>query len=258
MGIVRDAVVDYVLFQNKVGQEEWEERYAHLPPRLHVSDLGHCPRKAMLSLTGVTETDLFDPYVLEVMRCGHVWEGQTYEALARSGKLSEQDLVYAEHWAGSIDFIYNGVIVEHKATSVYNYRGDKLPYIWHLLQLLGYAHLYKKMHKLLALPDTVLFYRSWASWMEVDVRDMGDSIAWEGLKNGKDVGGSVDISVTAEMVEFEAIMDSGKVPDRYEKPWTEDFTCCRVGRRKKLAWPRCVYFHECWKKEHPGSGPIEL
>lgn len=254
---VRDAVQQFIRNQHK-DNGQWEKRHRG---RLAVSDLGHCPRKALLRVAGVKQTNPFDDYVLEIMRAGTVWEDETERALrlVYGDRLSTQDRVSNDDWVGHTDFmVIPGQLWEHKATNSVNFRRKNgLPYEFHCLQLLGYQRLIKETTG--EEPEAFLYYRSWADWAELQVWGYSDEIYWEGEMNGYTKSGSFDLSIDDEMAKLEkylhAYRETKELPDKYDMPFEKQFACCRVNKKKGTARPSCTYFSHCWP-EYDGNEAI--
>lgn len=260
--MIREAVLQHIMEVRKVSQLAYLARREGRPTRLHVSDLGHCPRKAYLRMQGAEMTHPFDDYVKEIMHAGLVWESETRIALrAAYGDASMKSEVSVENemWSGRIDFMLPGnVIVEHKATSPVNFvRKDRLPYVFHCLQVLGYANL---LPQTFVAPATKLYYRSWANWAELEVWQNGSDIEWEGQINGRYKNGEfLGTNVLQEMALLEGFWEAfwrdGTLPPRYDTPFTKQFGCCRV--TKKGAYPSCTYFGLCWPQMAYLKGPFD-
>ena len=90
MNIVREAVIEHVRACNTKGNKARGDELSQLPPRIPVSQIGHCPRQAIFEAVRwhpdhplhVDPTHPFDDYVMEIMEAGNVWEHQTGKALA--------------------------------------------------------------------------------------------------------------------------------------------------------------------------------
>lgn len=249
---VREAVQRFIRDQHN-GDGDWAKAHSG---KLAISDLGHCPRKALLRVAGIEPTDPFDDYVKEVMRAGIVWEEETKRALEHviTKRLCTQTRVENDDWVGHLDFTWPGVIVEHKATNSVNFRRKNgLPYEFHCLQVLGYQRLVKEETG--KEPAAFLYYRSWANWGELQVWGYSDEIYWEGEINGYEKSGSFDLSIDDEMASLEADLEAYRetkhLPDTYETPCEKQFACCRIDKRKKIARPSCTYFSHCWPDYDP-------
>jgi len=265
MTIVRAAVLQHILEARKKANAAYQARHQgeDRPVHLHVSDLGHCVRKAYLRMQGV-EGKPFDEYIQEIMHAGLVWETETETALraAYGDGLRTQGVVENEIWSGRKDFELPGnVIVEHKATSPVNFlRKDRLPYRFHCMQVLGYCLLTQLQEKMFIAPTARLYYRSWANWAELEVwEDTEGAILWKGEINGRSkCGGFPDSSIAGEMAFFETFWEpfwhDGSLPPRYATPFTEIFGCTRT--TKQGYWPSCPFFGQCWPEMAFLKGPF--
>jgi hypothetical protein len=161
---VRDAVIEQVRACNEQGNKARGNELSQLPPRIPVSQIGHCPRQAIFEAARwhpdhplhVDPTHSFDDYVMEIMEAGNVWEYQTGKALSRefgsryTHWLREDPALRVgnKYWSGHIDFWIepcqdypDGAIIEHKATNPVNFvHKDRLPYLFHCPQVLAYRH----------------------------------------------------------------------------------------------------------------------
>jgi hypothetical protein len=161
---VRDAVIEHVRACNEQGNKARGGELSQLPPRIPVSQIGHCPRQAIFEAARwhpdhplhVDPTHPFDDYVMEIMEAGNVWEYQTGKALSRefgsryTHWLREDPALRVgnKYWSGHIDFWIepcqdypDGAIIEHKATNPVNFvHKDRLPYLFHCPQVLAYRH----------------------------------------------------------------------------------------------------------------------
>lgn len=252
MGLVRDAVVKHVVISNRESRERWQKRHKDRPDRLFVSDLGGCVRKSYLRLRGEEVTHPFDPYVLEVMKAGKLWEWETTCAMRRAygTKLQEQVPVGNKIWSGRIDYLLPGkTIIEHKATNPVNFKyGSRLPYVHHCLQVLAYRIL-------LGGGEATLYYRAWDQWAELDVWQHREGIAWDGEFNGKHKSGLLEgLDIVEEMARFEEWWDREGLPPCYETPFEKNFACTK--RQRKLYRPACSYFGFCWP-QYPQDKPFK-
>ena len=189
MNPIRNAVTNYIETRHVEGNRKRGDELGKLEPRIPVSQIGHCPRQALLEAVRyhpehplhAEPTHGFDAYVKEIMEAGNVWEHQTGKALA--GQFD--GVVHWEHddpalrvrngvWSGHIDFLIEecadfpaGAIIEHKATNPVNFqRKDRLPYPFHCMQVLMYRRLLQQKLQSDYVIPTYLYYRSWSNWVK--------------------------------------------------------------------------------------------
>ena len=229
MSYVREAVIEHVRTCNEHGNQVRGDELSKLPPRIPVSQIGHCPRQAIFDAARwhpdhplhIDPTHPFDDYVMEIMEAGNVWEYQTGKALAsklNGGVHWKRDdpalRVGDDVWSGHIDFLIDpcqelpdGAIIEHKATNPVNFvRKGRLPYLFHCMQVLTYERLLRAGLGRQSDIPTFLYYRSWANWAELSVWDSDRYIVWEGEINGKWKSGEFEMQYTLseqmEMLEY--------------------------------------------------------
>jgi len=278
MSYVREAVIEHVRACKERGNWARGDELGKLPPRIPVSQIGHCPRQAIFEAVRwhpnhplhVDPTHPFDDYVMEIMECGNVWEHQTGLAMGRRFGESVHWLrddpalrVGNEYWSGHIDFLVQpcevypaGAIIEHKATNPVNFvRNGRLPYEFHCLQVLTYERLLREQAGLDYIVPTYLYYRSWNNWAELRVWDDYRHVIWEGEINGKWKSGEIELpdSLDEEMDHLEYYWRRQELPPRYETPTAKVFSCARVN--KTGTYPSCQYFGACWP-ELPQEGPL--
>lgn len=274
--IVRPAVIAHRKEQHRLGDIAWEAKYKHLGQRLHISDLGGCPRAAYLRLLG-HEPRPWDDYTIEVMQAGNVWEHENGEALSRyyhehigNHGLITQTVLGDGIWAGSDDYELanlNGVnyVIEHKNTSNANFQyGNRLPYNFHIYQVLGYAYL---LHQTKPIQDwqARLYYHGRGNWAEFEVYesapfvDGSAHILYEGQINGKPVHGELPTSLYLEMEKLERYWPD-TLPPTYDTSVDFDITfgCTKSRGRKghKVHYPSCRWWVHC--HDLPYDQPVEL
>jgi hypothetical protein len=273
---IRDTVIQHVRECHEAGNQARGDELGQEEPRLSVSQIGHCPRMAILDAVRyhphhplhAAPTHDFDDYVLEIMEAGNVWERQTGKALARRfgdrvhWQRGDPELrVRNGCWSGHIDFLIEpceaytgGAIVEHKATNPVNFqRKDRLPYPFHCLQVLMYAELLRQKRGLSRAMPTYLYYRSWSNWAELQVwRDDGYTM-WEGEMNGKHKSGTIELDLGEQAGVIEHYWQAQTLPPRYDTPVQVQFSCARA--RGGDVYPDCRYFGACWP-ELEQEGPI--
>ena len=276
MNPIRNAVTNYIETRHVEGNRKRGDELGKLEPRIPVSQIGHCPRQAIMEAVRyhpdhplhAEPTHSFDVYVKEIMEAGNVWEHQTGKALAEQfdGVVHwERDdpalRVRNDVWSGHIDFLIEecdhypaGAIIEHKATNPVNFqRKDRLPYPFHCMQVLMYRRLLQQKLQSDYIIPTYLYYRSWSHWAEIQVWEYDDGIEWEGEINGRTKSGEFDICMDDTVRELQDYWLRQVLPPRYRTPTTVKFSCAKV--RKGQAWPDCRYFGTCWP-ELPQEGPF--
>ena len=280
MGILRQSVIQHVRTANHESNRIRGEELGKLPPRIPVSQIGHCPRQAILEAARYhpdhplhrDPTHDFDDYVKEVMECGNVWEPQTGLAVAEQwgDKVHWQRhdpmlRVGNENWSGHIDFLVEpcedfpiGAIIEHKATNPNNFhRKGRLPYQFHIMQVLQYERLARRKLGWGGRIPTYVYYRSWNNWGELAVWDDGHYLAWEGEINGRSKSGEFEMESTFdEMVEsIEVYWREQRLPPRYATPIAHKFSCAKV--KDGEGYADCRYFGVCWP-ELSQHGPFDI
>lgn len=163
-------------------------------PRLWSSDMGYCPRKALMRITGYEKTIDFSTESKLKMRGGVILEDETGRALQEVHGEQNVDTQFrfsTDIWSGKGDFVlYHGtmlpIIVEHKATGDkwWNYKGN-IPNPAHVGQLWLYGELYREAHGI--MPQLILFYRSWGHYAELELTEgaQGAGINCVGLMDDK-------------------------------------------------------------------------
>lgn len=269
--IVRPAVIAHRKEQHRLGDIAWEAKYEN-KHRLHISDLGGCPRAAYLRLLG-HEPRPWDDYTIEVMQAGNVWEDQNLLAIAHhygtEAIIRTQTILGNGIWVGSDDYELanlNGVnyVIEHKNTSDANFRyGNRLPYDFHIYQVMGYAYL---LHQTKPIQDwqARLYYHGRGNWAEFEVYesapfvDGSTHILYEGQINGKPIHGELPTRLYLEMEKLERYWPD-TLPPAYPTPVDFDITfgCTKSRGRKghKIHWPSCRWWNACYDLSY--DKPIE-
>jgi hypothetical protein len=210
--------------------------------RLWPSELGGCPRKAIYRVAGTKESNPFDDYVIEVIHSGLIWEDWISHHLERKSYRT-QVAVDNEFWSGKIDALYGLQVIEVKDTSSFNFRGKRLPYAHHALQVLAYK-------KLLPGETATIFYHGRGDWAELTIEQQDGAILFTGEQNGHEVQGHLDgLDIDDEMATMEAHLaawlENSELPPRpYESPFEERFACTKQVRGGSRA--ACVFCNLCW------------
>lgn len=243
--------IDRVQYKDNLA---WEEGHRG---KLAVSDIGHCPRKAMLRFMGVKETNPFDTYVKRLLWSGKTAEEKLERALRSvyGEDLQAQVRVENDAWTGTVDFLVPGKVIEHKETSSKNFRYNRLPYDFHLLQVLMYRRMLVDQGIVPIYTEAVLYYQLRAEWAEFKVWESGKFIYYRGEVVGKSREGELDTHIEIERRNLEKWFEAGIVPDRYETPFERNFECCSL--YSKVAYPSCVYFDLCFP-EHAGKTNLTI
>ncbi len=219
--------------------------YSHSgKPRLYVSEMGRCPRRAMLRVQGFQPSAPFAPTLLEAMGIGNAMETDSAIQLSKSCPTLIQQLTLANStWSGKADFMIPGkpdTIIEHKtANSLHWDYAQKLPQPENVAQLYLYGQLYQELHhKPVRL---VLYYRGWSKWaeFEIDTED-DDIVTCTGLVDGEKRVRSWEAGF-GEMRRFmEGHFAAGTVPDLPACGANEKDGCLFRGE------PSCGYHSQCW------------
>ena len=266
-------MLEHVHACQEAGNQARGDELGKEKPRISVSQIGHWPRAAIYDAfrwhrdhrLHVEPTHPFRGYVQEIMEAGNVWEHQTAKALARkfgdAAHWRKDDpalRVRNSCWSGHIDFLIDpcheypaGAIIEHKATNPNNFKAkDRLPYLFHCLQLLTYRQLLQQKDPSIGYLPAYLYYRSWANWGELSVWEDDRYIVWEGEINGTYKSGEIEMEYTREeqMAMLEHYFIRQELPPRYETPTAVIFSCTRI--RGKKVYPDCLYFGHCWPSCH--------
>jgi len=262
---LHDLMVKEYKDASRLRDEAWEIEHDGTDPRLFVSSLGMCVRKAYLDAfrvrTGNKVTNPFDDYVIEVMRMGTELELNSQETFRWIFKdnLHEQVSVRNDIWSGRIDFVVetcedfpSGVIIEHKGTAPWNFHAKRLPYKHHVLSALAYQKLYYETHG--GMLPVVLYYRCWNNFAQFEVFETDDGIGYEGQVNRRIRSGSLDTTLPAEMSLYEEHWGETELPPTYDSPFTENFACTKNVKALKGKAVACQWFHKCWPQL--GEGPF--
>jgi hypothetical protein len=266
MTLVHSTYMEFVKQRARAHDLEWIASHLDKPPKLFISALGFCHRKAFFDATRALPdhpwhaeiTHPHNDYLLLKFRDGNVGEEATAQALSwmHGTDLTCQFQVEDPIWSGRPDFLIDpDTIVEHKVTAHGNFvRKDGLPYIFQCFQVLAYRKLLipqlgRDLH-------ARLYYRGYpGDWAEFEVFDCGDLIVYEGHVNGKARSGQFDASLSEEMEGFEHYWLADELPPRCDHPLSMQFGCAR--ETKAGIFPDCLYFSRCWPELLPKEGPID-
>ena len=230
--------------------DAWTEKYEHLSKRLHISDLGKCPRAAYLRLRGFQPLKWSD-YQIDLLHYGNLIEADNLIAMQRMFLDTLSQIVLDNGvWAGSLDFgiVAEGkkIVVEHKTTAVRNFRirARRLPYDSHLLQVLGYVHLLRECGY--GDYEARVYYEMREHWAEFVVWE-GDFITWEGMIDGRYIRGDLFTTLHEEMNKLEQYWPYN-MPPVLSDPFVSEypFQCAGRARNGDMV-PRCRWFDYCWE-----------
>ena len=202
MGVIRDLILEQVERGAAERDQLWLERHVGKEPRLFISSLGGCARKAFFDAYqhveghpwNVEKTHPFDLYLLEKFKYGNDWEDVTFQELSRQlpGRVVRNIPLGDEIWAGRADFLVgecfphlfpSGAVIEHKTTATWNFTYSeekrRLPYQSHCYQVLAYKAFLDQMTGL-DIP-AYLYYRSANNmWAEFEGWECGEEIIVDG------------------------------------------------------------------------------
>lgn len=231
-------------------------------PLLWASELGKCPRAAMLRVTGVGEPAPPETRMMLYARAGIMWENDTTEAMKwRYGDAVNDQLVLKnDHWSGRCDFVLyhddpdkQTVLIEHKAkgSKWFNYNNE-LPETNHVAQLYTYWHVYKEQFG--TEPLLVLFYRSWGHYAEFYISICDGYVMIDGIVDGQATTKRRIIDLDGMRLELESYHDSGELPP------------VLLDKSQGCTWngePSCKFYRHCWgndkgKPETAESKPEEI
>lgn len=232
--IVQSAIEQYVNTE-----EEYEPTGE---PRLWGSDVGYCPRKAMLRVQGYPVTIDFSTDTKIRMSNGVAFEDETAKALLAvygAERVDTQFVLSTDIWSCKVDFvIYHGtdhpVIIEHKATGDkhWNYN-NSLPQPAHVAQLAIYGRLYKEVYGI--TPALILYYRSWGHYAELSISP--DSQTYFGTMDGVPVNGDFPVDIDTLRATLENAYLADELP-----PILADKTAGCYFRGK----PSCSMYYHCF------------
>lgn len=215
------------------------------PRRLWGSDLGYCPRKAMLRVLGYPATIEFSTDAKLKMRAGVVWEDETIAALLDlygDQRLITQFVLSTPVWSCKVDAVLDHhtdrpVLIEHKAVGDkwWNYKSS-LPKPEHIAQLWLYGELYRELYDI--PPRLILFYRSWGHYAEFALgsADSPTGLRVEGEIDGIAYTRTLDLPLAERRASLERSYASGQLPDRLAN--REDGCTFRGA-------PSCAMYYHC-------------
>lgn len=233
--VIHDMIQRHIEQQRE--ESSWEKEHRG---KLAVSEIGGCPRKAMLRLHGVEPSDPFDDFVLRLMWSGQMAESKLEAVLNEqlNGDFVSQQRVENEYFIGTIDFMTEIHVIEHKETGQNRFKYKDLPYSFHCLQVLAYEHLVEGYEM-----DALLYYQNQANWAEFRVWQE-DVVQWEGYIDGKFKSGNVDTTLEEEMEALVVWYKRNEIPERYETPFEKQYHCTRMYSTN--AYPGCSYYNFCF------------
>lgn len=262
-GEIHNMII-YPVMQSYIDESQetndWKWKKAH-EGKLAVSDVAHCPRRAMLKVKGVPPSDPFDPYVRRILWSGRMAEEKMIKVLGDvyGNSLRTQVPVENDMWRGTVDFLIPEAVVEHKETAYKNFRYNNLPYEFHLSQVLMYRRLLLESGQEDIDLKAVLYYQLRANWAEFEVWSTPHSIIYEGHVTGKEKNGSIGTTLEAERAKLEEPYKEDKIPPRYETPFEKNFECTSMYYSSKKAYPGCTYWNYCWgDSEYTGKDKIDI
>lgn len=252
--MIFETVQGYIEEMYELDSETWDARHED---KLAVSDIGHCPRKALLRVEGVEYTDPHDAYLKRLFWSGKMAERKLEVALEHfyGDLLRKQVKVGNDNWVGSVDFLVPDMVIEHKETAESNFKYKRLPYDFHVLQVLMYRHMLLEAGESYPL-NAYLYYQNRANWAEYKVESYPGGVKWDGQINGEESCGSSPRQLAKEMRVLEKPLNNRSTPPRYEHPFKKQFACCRL--YTYVAYPGCTYFTHCWGDEYDGSDKIAI
>lgn len=229
----------------------WPERHKG---KLAVSEIGHCPRKALLRVHGIEPTDPYDVDLRRLMWSGKMAENKLEVALQTKYGDGLQTQIHVENavFVGTVDFLTPDDVVEHKETATSNFWYKRLPYDFHLFQVLAYRELLDN-----ELLEAILYYQNRGDWAEFRVWEVSGQILYEGHINNEYRGGDVATTLEREMKSLTFWYEQDKVPPRMETPFEKNFYCTRMYSAN--AYPSCTYWTHCWgNTEYAGMEKIAI
>ncbi len=246
--MISDLVDEYI--RDEFSSSDWNERHAG---KLAASEVGHCPRKAMLRLKGIETTDDFPMKVKRLMWSGKRAEKKMEHALEKIGLPYQRELVVeTDIYMGTIDFLLPTLILEHKETATSNFHYNRLPYDFHLVQVMVYKALLGDEDL-----DAVIYYQNRGDVAEFEVRENVGQILYEGHINGKYRFGEIGTTAENEMEELAYWYHEDRIAPRYDTPFEKNFACTKM--YSVNAYPTCTFWSHCWgDSEYYGMEKIPI
>ncbi len=216
-------------------------------PNIWSSNIGKCPRQAILRTQGVNGSDeAFSTKSLDYMKAGVISEDLSIEAMSHfyGDRVESQFVLKYKMLSGKPDFVIdhntdNPIVIEHKHTSSKFFDNDNkstIPRHEHIGQAMSYCYMYEKLYDI--TPTVILFYKSWGNFAEFVLTREDDTVRVE-----SNINGVLDVFVRKYNVyeDIESLMkwyDTGKTPPRLEKKWKG---CEWMGKKS------CRFYDHCWE-----------
>jgi len=237
--MIQEAIIKSL----ETSRKRWPKRGR---PKLWVSEVGRCPRRAMLRVKGVEPSVGFPTDVLNVMDLGKSFEDNTGAHLERvyGNKVVREVPLGNEIWSGRADFVFLysnlPVVVEHKATGGkwFNYNNN-LPKVDHVCQLCMYGYLYHYRHAV--IPKLILFYRAWRHYAEFELIVHDDGVRALGIIDDEPASIWLWTQPKRLRLELEDLWRKDELPPLPNGP-SDEVGCTFCGERS------CGYYDECWGK----------
>ncbi len=258
--MINDIITEYCWDLNAEKERLYKER--EHKPRLWMSNLGGCIRKAYFDMDGAEKTHPFDKLLIRKFRAGSDEEDKTVAAFLHkwpNGVLREVP-VGNEMWSGKIDILVaqnedfpNGAIMENKGTSPYGMKKGMIPRLTHCYQVLAYQKFLNAGYEVPAY----LYYRCWDFYAQFEITSATDEnddffgfgyVEFVGDINGREESGGYTFNLDTELERMENFW--GREPmdtPGYDSPFTESFACTKSSRKgKKWKQINCLYFGHCF------------
>ncbi len=258
---INDVITEYCWDLNIEKERLYKER--EHKPRLWMSNLGGCIRKAYFDMDGAEKTHPFEKLLIRKFRAGSDEEDKTAAAFIHKypGGIARDVPVGNDIWSGKIDILVAqnedfplGAIIENKGTSPYGMKKGMIPRLTHCYQVLAYQ---KFLEPLVGYDvPAYLYYRVWDFWAQFELVNTPpddtsfacDCIEYVGDINGREHGGGYVFDLDTELERMEHYwgckpMDTPGYSTFYEA----SFGCTKSSRRGKR-WREisCLYFGHCW------------
>ncbi|MBC8485108.1 MAG: hypothetical protein H8D45_03600 [Bacteroidetes bacterium] len=205
---------------------------------LWVSDVGSCPRRAMMRCLGYKPEGEFPLSLREKFRYGVIFEDETGRALKEfyGDSFVDQLRLKNKIWSGKADFLLKDplTLIEHKATgSKYWGQYEGIPREAHVAQIVLYGQLYTELFG--REPKLLLVYRAWSNYAELEIVDRGDIILCKGMMDDEPYQKELFLNVSARRQYLEEMYGKQELP-----PVVETSDCEFAGK------PSCQYYHLCF------------